>query len=146
MSVIKWKKDDLFPTFDSLWDDFFNKEVFNRGVELGTRVPAVNVSETDTSYHVEVAIPGYKKEDFNIDIDNNILTISSEQKNEREEYEGKKTTRREFSYSSFQRSFQLPENVNEDSISASYKDGILKLDLPKTEPAKAKEKKKISIE
>ena len=146
MSVIKWKKDDLFPTFDSLWDDFFNKEVFNRGVELGTRVPAVNVSETDTSYHVEVAIPGYKKEDFNIDIDNNVLTISSEQKNEKEEYDGKKATRREFSYSSFQRSFQLPENVNEDSIAASYKEGILKLDLPKTEPAKAKDKKKIEIQ
>lgn len=146
MSVVKWKKDDLFPTFDSLWDDFFNKEVFNRGVELGTRIPAVNVSETDTSYHVEVAIPGYKKEDFDIDIDNNILTISSEQKNEKEEYDGKKATRREFSYSSFQRSFQIPENVNEDSIAASYEDGILKLNLPKTEPARAKEKKRIAIQ
>ncbi len=146
MSLIKWKKDDLFPTFDSLWDDFFNKDLYNRGVELGTRIPAVNVSETDTSYQVEVAIPGYKKEDFNIDIENNVLTISSEQKNEREEFDGKKATRREFSYSSFQRSFQIPENVKEDAIAASYMDGILKLDLPKTEPAKAKDKKKIEIQ
>lgn len=146
MSLIKWKKDDLFPTFDALWDDFFNKDLYNRGVELGTRIPAVNVSETDTSYHVEVAIPGYKKEDFNIDIDNNILTISSEQKNEKEEFDGKKATRREFSYSSFQRSFQIPENVKEESIAASYTDGILKLDLPKTEPAKVKDKKKIEIQ
>ncbi|MBA4852979.1 Hsp20/alpha crystallin family protein [Emticicia sp. BO119] len=146
MSLIKWKKDDLFPTFDSLWDDFFNKDFYNRGVNLGTRIPAVNVSETDTSYHVEVAIPGFKKEDFNIDIENNVLTISSEQKNEKEEFEGKKATRKEFSYSSFQRSFQIPESVKEDAIAASYKDGILKLDLPKTEPAKAKDKKKIAIQ
>jgi len=68
----------LSPTLDYLWDDFYSKDLFSRGLEPGTSIPAVNLSETDTTYHLEVAIPGYKKEDFNIDVDNNFLTISSE--------------------------------------------------------------------
>lgn len=145
MSLTKWKRDELFPTFNSLWDDSFSNDLFNRGLELGTSLPAVNLSETDTSYHVEVAIPGFKKEDLNINVDNNFLTISSEKKDEKEEKKGKKVTRREFSYTSFQRSFQLPDNVNKANISAEYKDGILKLDLPKTVQTRVEDKKKIEI-
>lgn len=145
MSMIKWKKDELFPTFNTLWDDFFNnKEFFNRGLELGTTVPAVNVSEEAGIYRLEVAIPGYKKEDFNINVDDNVLTISSEMKEEKEET-NKKMTRKEFSYASFQRSFRLPDNAKSADIKAKYKDGILMLEIPKMEQAKMPEKKRIEV-
>jgi len=145
MSLIKWKSDDLFPSIDSVWDNFFNKDFFSKGLDLGTKLPAVNTKETDDSFQVEVAVPGMKKEDFKIDLDNNILTISSEKKEEKEEKDGEKVTRREFSYSSFQRSFQLPDNVKEDEISAEYTDGLLKLSIPKTEPKKVENKKQIEV-
>ncbi len=145
MSLIKWKDNSLFPTFDSLWDDFLNRDFFSKSLELGTSIPAVNTKETDESYILEVAIPGMKKEDFNIDLNDNVLTISSEKKEEKEEKDGEKITRREFSYSSFKRSFQLPENIKKDDISAEYSDGLLKLALPKTEPKKVENKKQIEI-
>lgn len=145
MAIVKWKRNELMPNFASLWDDFFSNDIFNRGLELGTSIPAVNLSETDKGYHVEVAAPGLKKEDFKVDVENNVLYISSEKTEEKEEKEGKKVTRKEFSYSSFQRSFQLPENINRDKITAEYKDGLLKLEIPKTEPTKLEAKKKIEI-
>lgn len=145
MAIVRWRKDELMPTFTSLWDDFFRNDLFNRGLELGTSIPAVNLSETDKSYHLEVAAPGLKKEDFKVDVENNILSISSEKKEEKEEKHGGKVTRKEFSYSSFQRSFQLPENINKDKITAEYKNGLLKLEIPKTEPTKVETKKNIEI-
>ena len=114
-------------------------------MQLGTTIPAVNTMETETSYQLELAIPGLKKEDFKIDLDHNILTISSEKKVEKEEKEGEKVTRREFSYSSFQRSFQLPDNVKKEDISAEYIDGLLKLTLPKLESPKLESRKQIDI-
>lgn len=145
MSLIKWNSNDLFPSIESIWDNFFNRDFFSKGLDLGTKVPAINTKETDDSFQVEVAVPGMKKEDFKIDLDNNILTISSEKKEEKEEKDGKKITRREFSYSSFQRSFQLPDNVKEEEISAEYTDGLLKLSIPKTESKKVENKKQIEI-
>ena len=146
MSLIKWKDNSLFPTFNPLWDDVFNRDFFSKSLELGTSIPAVNTKETDESYHMEVAIPGMKKEDFNIDLNDNILTISSEKKEEKEEKDGEKITRREFSYSSFKRSFQLPENIKKNDISAEYSDGLLKLALPKTEPKQVESRKQIEIQ
>ena len=146
MSLIKWKDNSLFPTFNPLWDDVFNRDFFSKSLELGTSIPAVNTKETDESYHMEVAIPGMKKEDFNIDLNDNILTISSEKKEEKEEKDGEKITRREFSYSSFKRSFQLPENIKKNDISAEYSDGLLKLALPKTEPKQVESRKQIDIQ
>mgnify|MGYP003572495932 FL=1 len=146
MSLIKWKDNSLFPTFNPLWDDVFNRDFFSKSLELGTSIPAVNTKETDESYHMEVAIPGMKKEDFNIDLNDNILTISSEKKEEKEEKDGEKITRREFGYSSFKRSFQLPENIKKNDISAEYSDGLLKLALPKTEPKQVESRKQIEIQ
>ena len=134
MSLIKWNKDELFPSLDSMWGDFFNNDFFNRKLELGTKMPVVNVSEKKDSFHFEVAVPGLRKRILIL-----ILTISSEKE---EEKDGEKVTRKEFSYSSFQRSFQLPENVKADDVSAKYNDGILSLDVPKKETTKSDDKKK----
>lgn len=129
-------KPTLFP---SVFDDFFKpwNEWFDNGGSL-TRtvtVPAVNVIENDQNYSVSVAAPGLKKEDFNIDLSGNMLTISAEKEEEKEEKEGK-YNRKEYSYSSFSRSFTLPEEVNREQIDAKYEDGVLKLVLPKKEEVK----------
>jgi len=106
--------------------------------------PAVNVKETDTGFELEMAIPGRKKEDFKIDIDKEILTISSEITKEEHETEDN-YTRKEFSFNSFKRVFTLPETVDVDQIHASYEDGILKFVLPKKEEALPKPKRMIEI-
>ena len=122
---------------NSFFDDFFNRDVFNFGrgfLESGFTSPSVNVKEEDGSFQILVAAPGMKKEDFIIDIDRNVLTISSESKSETEDKDENGTfTRREFNYSSFSRSFTLPESVNTENVEASYTDGILKVSVPKKE-------------
>lgn len=147
MAIIKYDKNRMFPAFDSLWDNFFDKDYMTKGMELGTKVPAVNVSETDKAFELEFAVPGLKKEDFHIDMDKDILTISAENQSENEEtdQETKKVTRREFSYSSFTRSFRLPENVDEENISAEYKDGLLHLSIPKKSRKEVEMKKRIEV-
>jgi len=107
-------------------------------------MPAVNIKEDEKSYILELAVPGMDKKDLKIDINEDVLTISSETKNEtEEEKDGYK--RKEFSYSSFCRSFYIPDNVNRDKIGASYKDGILNVELPKLEEGKNKITKQIKI-
>jgi HSP20 family protein len=98
-------------------------------------VPAVNITERKDDYLVSLAAPGLKKEDFKIDVEGNLLTISSEKEEENEEKE-EKYTRQEYSYSSFERSFTLPNEVDKDKIDAHYQDGVLELVLPKKEEAK----------
>jgi HSP20 family protein len=105
--------------------------------------PAVNIREDDKKYSLELAVPGIDKKDLKIEVNEDILTISMEQKQEKEE-EVAGYKRREFSYSSFCRSFYLPEDTNQDKIDASYKDGILTVDLHKTEE-KAKLSKMVKI-
>jgi HSP20 family protein len=152
MSLIKRNRNFL-PSFSRLWDDddFFNRNLMNWGTsnfaDMGTTLPAVNIRETDDSYEVEMAAPGMKKGDFKIELDNNILTISSEKTEEHDEGNGnEKYSRREFSYQSFQRSFSLPkEVVDEEKIKAEYKDGMLHLTIPKKEAAKQKPPRKIEI-
>lgn len=106
-------------------DDFFRHEVVN------TR-PLVNIAENDQAFNIELAAPGLSKEDFNIDLDNDILTISVEKQTENKE-EGDKYTKREFSYSSFKRSFTVPETVDVEAIKGTYSNGVLTIALPKKE-------------
>jgi HSP20 family protein len=136
-----------FPTLTSWVDDILNNNFgsefvsnFNTGISL----PAVNVIENDDNYIVEMAIPGLKKSDFDISLDNQILSISAETKTE-DESDDKNFTRREFGYSSFKRTFKLPKSVETNKISANYKDGILKVELPKRDEAKKKPIQSIKV-
>lgn len=107
-------------------------------------MPAVNIREDEQNYSLELAVPGIDKKDLKIDINEDVLTISSETKNvNEEEKDGYK--RKEFSFSSFCRSFYIPENVNRDNIGASYKDGILTVELPKQEEEKTKITRQVKI-
>src|SRR3954468_19325814 len=110
----------LLPSvFDNLFNEWFdNERIFNRTVT----VPAVNIAENKDQYEILVAAPGLKKEDFKIDVMGGMLTISAEKEEEKEEEEGK-STREEYNYSSFTRSFTLPEDVNKDNVGASYSEG-----------------------
>ena len=129
MSLIK--RSDWPLLRDGNWlSDFFDNDRFFDSNWLRTTVPAVNVKEQDRFFEIELAAPGLSKKDFNVTAENGILTISSEKKEEQEKKE-KDYTRKEFSYSSFSRSFMLPEQVNEGDIKASYEDGVLKLQLAK---------------
>ena len=99
------------------------------------RVPAVNISETENEFQVELAIPGVKKEDLKISLDKNVLTVSSEKKTENVE-QSKKFSKREYSYNAFSRSFTLPESADHSKIEADYTDGVLTLTISKKEEAK----------
>jgi HSP20 family protein len=129
------------PMISSMFDDFFrpwNEWFENSGGSVWGRsltVPAVNIIENKDDYKVSLAVPGMKKDDFRIDVEGNMLTISSEFEEKKEEEE-KKFTRMEYNYSSFSRSFTIPDEVNKEKIEASYKDGLLILSLPKKEEAK----------
>jgi HSP20 family protein len=130
--------------FPSIIDELLKPDWLGGMQNFNANVPAVNIKETDSSFGIELAAPGKTKEDFNIEIDHNVLTISSEEKSEKEETEGK-YTRKEFSYSSFRRAFTLPETVNTESINATYENGVLNVTLPKKEEALPKPKRLIEI-
>lgn len=118
-----------------VFDDFFNRSMqdfFGEGF-LGSDQPSVNVLEKDDAYILEVAAPGMKKSDFEVHVDNGVLRIKAETEHKSED-DGEKYMRREFSYQRFTRSFALPENVSEDLIQAGYEDGVLRVELPKSEP------------
>ena len=139
---------NMLPGFPSWIDEVINKNLgaeFMSNFNTGITLPAVNVLDTANDYLVEMAIPGLKKSDFDISIDNDILSISAEVKSEYEDVENENYTRREFGYSSFKRTFTLPESVETDKISARYEDGILKVTLPKREEAKKKPLKNIKV-
>jgi len=123
----------------SLFDDFFNRpwvDWFNGDLPSRlTSTPFVNISEREEDYLVSLAAPGLKKDDFKINVEGSMLTISSEKEESTEEIE-EKFTRKEYSYSSFERSFTLPDEVNKDKIDAQYKDGVLEILLPKKEEAR----------
>lgn len=123
----------VFDEFFKPWNEWFD----NSSAFLGRTMtmPAVNIVENKEDYMVSLAVPGMKKEDFNIDVEGNMLTISSEKEESKEEKEDK-YTRKEYNYSSFSRSFTLPDEVNKEKIEAKYEDGVLKLMLPKREEAK----------
>lgn len=148
MSLVKRNSNTQF-AFPNLLDDFFSRELFNWGNNnfsaTSTTVPAVNIRESADKYEVEVAAPGMSKEDFKITLDHNFLTISSSKKQEEVRKE-EGYTRKEFSYQSFTRSFEVPkEVVDGENIKATYENGILLLSLPKKEEAKQKAPKTIEI-
>jgi HSP20 family protein len=140
MTLIRWHRPthlaDMFQNFfDSDFNDFFSRRFSD---------PAANIIENPESFQLDLAAPGMKKDDFKINLENNILTVSSEVEDEKLE-EGKNYTRKEFSYGSFSRSFTLPKIIDLDKIRADYENGILKVLLPKKEEAKLEIKKEIKI-
>ena len=143
------RTNSYYPSFANFFDNIFGDGLMDWSnsnfSNTNTTLPAVNVKETDESYEIEVAAPGMEKKDFKINLDNDVLTISSEKKNERQDKSGK-YSRREFSYQSFQRSFTVPNNVVDgNEIKAKYNDGILTILLPKKEEAKPRPPKEIKI-
>ena len=140
MSIIK-RSDVLFP---SLMNEILKPDWFGGLENDKNNVPAVNIKENEKDFELELAVPGRKKEDFQIEINENVLTISSASKIE-ENIEKDNYTRREFVYSSFKRAFTLPETVDEDNIKANYDNGILKFSLPKKAEALPKLKRTIAL-
>lgn len=142
MALIKWNRGGV-PSMNEMIENFFNTEVGDILSERGS-LPSVNVKESKDDYRLEVAAPGLSKNDFNLQIDNNILTISAE-KEEKQEKKEEAYNRKEFSYTSFSRSFTLPDVVEHDKIEANYRDGILHICIPKKEESKVKASKRIDI-
>jgi len=134
------------PTY---WDDFFNDSFFKSAntVNCSGTSPAVNVIEDEKQYRIDVAVPGMSRSEFRIDLDDDLLTISSEQKenSEADESNNPRYMRREFSYSTFKRSFQLPDSIDQENIKASHDAGILSIQLPKKEEVVQKAAKQIEI-
>ena len=129
------------------WDDFFNDNFFN-GVTPATKnskSPAVNVYEDEMSFSIELAAPGLGAQDFKIDLENDVLTISSERETKQEEPK-RSYLRNEFKYSSFKRSFQLPDTIDSEQIRASHDAGILTVELPKKQEIVQNAHRKIEIE
>ena len=140
MNLVK-RNDVIFP---SLLNEIFKPDWFGGMENLRSHVPAVNIKENEKDFELELVVPGRKKDDFTIEVDKNVLTISSEVKSEESKVE-ENYTRREFSFSSFKRAFTLPDTVNIDHIDAAYDNGVLKLTLPKREEALPKPKRLISL-
>jgi HSP20 family protein len=121
-------------TLERLWSD-----------ETLNWMPAVNIRERDDDFVIDLAVPGMNKKDFSVEVDNGVLTVSGERKEESEN-SGDRHTRREFHYGSFRRTFSLPESADPDKVNASYKDGILTLSVMKREESKRKPRRQINID
>jgi HSP20 family protein len=140
MTLIKWQHrnpltDMVSNLFDNDLGDFFGKRFSD---------PAANIIENNDAFQLEIAAPGMTKEDFKIDLENNILNISAEVEDAKRE-EGKNYSRKEFYYGSFSRAFTLPKTIDTDKITADYENGILKIALPKKDEARVELKKEIKI-
>jgi HSP20 family protein len=132
MTLIKFNKNanrSFAPVFPSLLNEMMEDLRLNNG---GSALPAVNISESESGFHIDLSIPGFGKEEITISLDENNLIVTGE-KNEEKVDQEKRFTRKEFSHQNFKRTFTLPENVNEDAIAAKFENGILKLELPKKE-------------
>ncbi|MGM0635283.1 MAG: Hsp20/alpha crystallin family protein [Bacteroidota bacterium] len=144
MSLVKKSNSNWFPSiFDELLASDWMSEKSNLN-RIGLNIPAVNIKEEEDRFSLELAIPGKTKEDFSVELDNDVLKISASDKNEKLE-ENENFNRKEFSYTSFERSFNIPESVEVNQIKADYKEGILKIELPKREEAKVPAKRLIEI-
>jgi HSP20 family protein len=147
MSLIK--RENYLPTWSNFFNDFLNRDWYdwsNQNFSLtNTTIPAVNIKENENEFEVDMAAPGMEKDDFRLELNNNVLTISSEKQSELHSDKGKNVTRSEFSYQSFSRSFTLPAIVETDGITAKYENGILRVNIPKKEEAKPKPMKQITV-
>ena len=143
MTLIKWKKpsangvvrqDLMMPSLENLLGNFFNDNLMTG--DYAGYVPSVNIMENEMSYSIEISAPGFEKNDFKVRIEDGVLTVSGEHKMEKNE-ENKNFVRKEFNYGSFSRSFNMVDLIDEEKVDAKYENGILKLELPKSEKAKA---------
>jgi HSP20 family protein len=128
MNLVRFNR---HPFFESKMDDLM-KDIFNQEAVYSGSNPAVNIREDEKEFTIELAAPGLKKDDFKINLENRVLSISKESEEKKEEVKDN-YTRREFVYNSFSRSFRLPKSILEDKIKADYKDGVLTISLPKDE-------------
>jgi len=148
MTLLRKRNGDL----PSLTNDFFGNRFFDTDLldferdffDGGIKVPLANVSETSNEFKVELSAPGFKREDFKVEIEDGALIVSAEKQEEKKE-EKENYKRKEFSYNSFSRSFQLPENISEDKINAKYDNGMLNISIPKKEVSAPKVKKAIKV-
>jgi HSP20 family protein len=144
MSLIRFSNQ-----YPSLFNSFFNNDMFDCSIKnyskTSSTIPSVNIRESEAAFELEVAVPGFNKSDFKLDLDHDLLTVSSE-RSVVENNQGKGYMRREFSYQSFTRSFSLPEIADSEKISATYENGILLVSIPKKEETKQKLSRSITIQ
>ena len=139
MRIVKYNNNNVFP---SLMNEFLNDDLRMNFFNRRHSVPSVNSVENNDSFEIDLAVPGMKKDDFTIELNDKILVISSDNS----DYDQNERTRlNEFNYSSFQRSFRVPESVELDKIKANYKNGILKIKLPKRKDSITKPNRVIDI-
>jgi len=139
MRIVKYNNNNVFP---SLINEFFNDDFGMNFLNRSHSVPSVNSLENNDSFEIDLAVPGMKKEDFTIELNDKVLVISSETSNT---MENDKMRLNEFNFSSFQRSFRVPDSVDQDKIKANYKNGILKIKLPKRKDSISKPNRVITI-
>ena len=139
MRIVKYNNNNVFP---SLINEFFNDDFGMNFLNRSHSVPSVNSIENNDSFEIDLAVPGMKKEDFTIELNDKVLVISSETSNT---MENDKMRLNEFNFSSFQRSFRIPDSVDHDKIKANYKNGILKIKLPKRKESISKPNRVINI-
>jgi HSP20 family protein len=139
MRIVKYNNNNVFP---SLINEFFNDDFGMNFLNKSHSVPSVNSLENNDSFEIDLAVPGMKKEDFTIELNDKVLVISSETSNT---IENDKMRLNEFNFSSFQRSFRIPDSVDHDKIKANYKNGILKIKLPKRKESISKPNRVINI-
>ena len=139
MRIVKYNNNNVFP---SLINEFFNDDFGMNFINRSHSVPSVNSIENNDSFEIDLAVPGMKKEDFTIELNDKVLVISSETSNT---IENDKMRLNEFNFSSFHRSFRVPDSVDQDKIKANYKNGILKIKLPKRKESISKPNRVINI-
>tara|TARA_B100001769_G_scaffold71852_2_gene53777 strand:- start:1198 stop:1620 length:423 start_codon:yes stop_codon:yes gene_type:complete len=139
MRIVKYNNNNVFP---SLMNEFFNEDFRMNLINRNHSIPSVNSVENNESFEIDLAVPGMKKDDFTIELNDKVLVISSENTNS---VENDNMRLNEFNYSSFQRSFRVPESVELDKIKANYKNGILKIKLPKKKDSITKSNRVIDI-
>ncbi|HOS16643.1 MAG TPA: Hsp20/alpha crystallin family protein [Bacteroidales bacterium] len=142
------KRSNYAPAYVNFFDDFFGRNVMNEffNNEVKTTLPTANIVENEKDYQVELAVPGYNKKDFSIQLNENVLTIKAETKNEKEETKSNgQFTRKEHYYASFERHFTLPDTIKVENIEASYENGLLKITLPKKDEKEIETTKLIEV-
>jgi HSP20 family protein len=130
--------------FGKTGNGLFLSDIENDLLDGGLKLPLANVSETKNEFKVDISAPGLKKEDFKVEVEDGALIVSSEKKEEKEENK-ENYKHKEFSYSSFSRAFELPENVVEDKINAKYDNGMLQISIPKKETSSSNSKKAVKV-